>query len=44
MLQKSGENDSVPIEIRLHKNPITSKADSIKIQDIQFNRGNCSLI
>ncbi|MCQ2619855.1 hypothetical protein JT122_01215 [Helicobacter pylori] len=23
---------------------ITSKTDSIKIQDIQFNRGNCPLI
>ncbi|GAA8802213.1 hypothetical protein HpHA119_13710 [Helicobacter pylori] len=39
-----GKDDAIPIETRLHKNKLTiiSKTDSIKIQDIQFNRGNCS--
>ncbi len=39
-----GKDDAISIETRLHKNKLTiiSKTDSIKIQDIQFNRGNCS--
>ncbi len=39
-----GKDDAIPIETRLHKNKLTiiSKTDNIKIQDIQFNRGNCS--
>ncbi|WRC99189.1 hypothetical protein E5K80_02285 [Helicobacter pylori] len=40
-----GKDDAIPIETRLRKNKLTiiSKTDSsIEIQDIQFNRGNCS--
>lgn len=39
-----GKDDAIPIETRLHKNKLTiiSKTDSIEIQDIQFNRENCS--
>ncbi len=39
-----GKDDAIPIETRLHKNKLTiiSKTDSIEIQNIQFNRGNCS--
>ncbi|WP_240461071.1 hypothetical protein [Helicobacter pylori] len=39
-----GKDDAIPIETRLHKNKLTiiSKTDNIEIQNIQFNRGNCS--
>ncbi len=39
-----GKDDAIPIETRLYKNKLTiiSKTDSIEIQSIQFNRGNCS--
>ncbi len=39
-----GKDDAVLVETRLHKNKLTiiSKTDSIEIQNIQFNRGNCS--
>ncbi|RVY96538.1 hypothetical protein EC515_06370 [Helicobacter pylori] len=39
-----GKDDAIPIETRLHKNKLTiiSTTDSIEIQNIQFNRGNCS--
>lgn len=38
------KDDAIPIETRLHKNKLTiiSKTDNIEIQNIQFNRGNCS--
>ncbi len=41
-----GKDDAIPIETRLHKNKLTiiSKTDNIEIQNIQFNRGNCSHI
>ncbi len=39
-----GKDDAIPIETRLHKNKLTiiSKTDNIEIQNIQFNRENCS--
>ncbi|MFP6286833.1 hypothetical protein ACLGDW_06775 [Helicobacter pylori] len=39
-----GKDDAIPIETRLHKNKLTiiSTTDSIEIQNIHFNRGNCS--
>ncbi len=39
-----GKDDAIPIETRLYKNKLTiiSKTDNIEIQNIQFNRGNCS--
>ncbi len=39
-----GKDDAILIETRLHKNKLTiiSKTDNIEIQNIQFNRGNCS--
>ncbi len=39
-----GKDDAIPIETRLHKNKLTiiSKTDNMEIQNIQFNRGNCS--
>ncbi|GAA7448242.1 hypothetical protein ID1017_03540 [Helicobacter pylori] len=38
------KDDTIPIETRLHENKLTiiSKTDNIEIQDIEFNRGNCS--
>ncbi len=39
-----GKDDAILVETRLHKNKLTiiSKTDNIEIQNIQFNRGNCS--
>ncbi|GAA8016712.1 hypothetical protein HpCS39_10520 [Helicobacter pylori] len=39
------KDDAIPIETRFQKKnklTIISKTDNIEIQDIEFNRGNCS--